>query len=582
MTNVTINYSRDELLPDYSKAILQDRYLLEGETSPQDAFARAAATYASNPAHAQRIYDYASKLWFGFSTPILTNAGTKRGLPISCFLNYVDDSLEGITGHWVENVYLSTRGGGIGGYWGHLRSNGVATSKGSESSGVIPFIKTVDAQPDAFKQGRTRRGSYAAYLDISHPEIVSFVEMRKPTGGDLNRKCLNLHHGINITDDFMEAVEAGAEWSLVDPHTGTTTETLKARELWVKILETRHQTGEPYLHFIDTTNRALPEAQKKLGLKVHQSNLCSEITLPTNKDRTAVCCLSSVNLTTYNDWRNNSQFIPDLVEFLDNVLDSFAINAPKEMDKAVFSAMQERSIGIGAMGFHAHLQSKGVPIEGVMAKVINEEIFRNIKERCVDATRYLAKLKGECPDGEGTGVRNMHLMAIAPNANSGMICGGTSPSIEPFRANAFTQKTMSGNFLVKNPQLEKVLEGYGKNDSKTWSSIITNEGSVQHLEFMSEDDKEVFKTAMEIDQRILVDLAGDRQRHICQAQSLNIFLPSDVPIPTLHHVHFRAWKRGVKSLYYLRSEEVKGTEKVSTQIEREKLDDYESCLACEG
>ena len=576
------DYSRDNLLTPFGLATLKDRYMTDGETSPQDSFARAAEAFSDSPEMAQRVYDYASKLWFMFSTPILSNGGTKRGMPISCFLNYVPDSRSGLTDHYTENAWLSSMGGGIGGFWGDVRSNGVNTSGGSRSSGVIPFLKVVDAEVLAFAQGVTRRASYAAYMDISHPEIEEFLEVRKPSGGDANRRCLNLHHGINLTDAFMEAVEAGADWPLIDPHSGRTTKTVSARELWQKILELRLSTGEPYLHFVDASNRALPPQQKALGLKVRQSNLCSEITLPTNDERTAVCCLSSVNLATYEEWKDDPLFLQDLVRYLDNVLEYFIKNAPEELSKAWFAAYRERSIGIGAMGFHSLLQSKGLAFASPMATGLNMRVFKHIKGQVTEATRKLAEERGPAPDAGGDMIRNMHLLAIAPNASSSIICGETSPSIEPYRANAYTQKTKTGSFLVKNPYLTKLLQARGADTDAVWSSIITNGGSVSHLEILTDIEKEVFKTAIEIDQRVIVDLAGDRQQFICQSQSVNIFLPADTHVSLLHHLHFRAWKKGLKSLYYLRSEAIKRAETISTKIERTALNDYETCLSCEG
>jgi len=583
VTTVKIDYSRDSLLTPFGITTLADRYFADGEKSPQDAFARAAEAFSDSPEMAQRIYDYASKLWFMFSTPILSNGGTKRGMPISCFLNFVPDSRGGLTGHYTENAWLSSMGGGIGGYWGRVRSNGVNTSGGSRSSGAIPFLKVVDAEVLAFAQGVTRRASYAAYLDISHPEIEEFLEMRKPSGGDSNRRCLNLHHGVNITDAFMVAVERGADWDLIDPHSKVVVKTLPARDLWQRLLDMRMQTGEPYIHFIDASNRALPESQKQLGLAVHQSNLCSEITLPTNDERTAVCCLSSVNLATWDEWKDDPQFIKDLVRFLDNVLSYFIENAPPELSKAVYSASQERSIGLGAMGFHALLQSYGLAFDSPMAVGINHRIFKQIKEQAARATRELAGERGAAPDSSlSDPVRNMHLMAIAPNASSSIICGDTSPSIEPYRANAYTAKTKTGSFLVKNPYLTRVLAEMGKDTHEVWSSIITNGGSVQHLQFLDETQKGVFKTAIEIDQRWIVDHAAERQEYICQAQSVNVFLPANADVTLLHHVHFRAWKKGLKSLYYLRSEAIRRAETVSTKIARSALNDYEGCLSCEG
>jgi len=583
---INIDYSRDELLTDSGKTILKDRYLLPTEASPQDGFARAAKTFADDQAHAQRLYDYASKLWFMFSTPVLSNGGTTRGLPISCFLNYVDDSREGLADHYTENIWLSSMGGGIGGYWGNVRSQGMATSIGNKTTGVIPFMHVVDSQMTAFHQGATRRGSYASYMDVSHPEIVEFIEMRKPTGGDIHRKNLNLHHGINITDAFMEAVQKGDSWDLIDPHTKQVIKTTDARTLWIKILETRIATGEPYISFIDTVNAALPESQKKLGLKFNHSNLCSEITLPTAKDRTAVCCLSSVNLEYFDEWKDNKLFIEDLVRMLDNVLEHFITSAPSYMWRAVNSARCERAIGLGAMGLHSYFQKREVAMDGEKSKDINEYIFKHIHNEAQSANEKLGAERGSPADMEGTGLRHSHVIAIAPNASSSVICGGTSPSIEPLRANAFSQKTLSGTFLMKNKYLERVLIRHDRNNKEVWKSIVTNGGSVQHLDFLSDEEKKVFKTAIEMDQRLLVDLAADRQQYICQSQSLNLFLPPDGDTKTLHGIHLRAWKGKVKTLYYMRSQALKKVENLSSQIERTIRQDYQqeeaACVACEA
>ena len=589
---IQIDYDRDNILPEFSVKTLNDRYMVEGELSPQDAFARAAQTFSDNDEMAQRIYEYASNLWFMFSTPILSNGGTSRGLPISCFLNYIPDSRGGITDHYTENAWLSSVGGGIGGYWGHLRGVGSKTSHGSESTGVIPFMKVVDAEMLAFSQGVTRRGSYAAYIDISHPEIEEFLDVRKPTGGDINRKSINLHHAIVIPDAFMQLIDGATQedgfddsWDLIDPHSGEVTKTVSAKTLWVKLIQNRVETGEPYIMFGDAVNDALPEFQKELGLKVNQSNLCSEITLPTDEDRTAVCCLSSVNLEKFDEWQKEPLFISDLVRFLDNVLEAFITEAPDSLAKAKYSASQERSIGLGAMGFHAYLQKNNIPFESPMAKGFNLRAFSHIKEKAIQATKELALERGECPDGVGHGVRNAHLLAIAPNASSGIICGNTSPSIEPYRANAFTQKTKTGSSLLKNKFLEELLEEKGFNTEEIWKSIITSGGSVAHLECLSDWEKNVFKTAVELDQRWVVDHTADRQEFICQAQSCNIFFPSDVSKQELHNVHMRAWKRRMKTLYYLRSEALKRADVVSDQVLREYIFDYqdeEGCLACEG
>jgi len=582
-----IDYERDELLTDFGKTTLKDRYLLPEETSPQDGFMRAAKAFSDNDEMAERIYNYASKLWFMYSTPILSNGGTNRGMPISCFLNYVGDSREGLTGHYTENAWLASIGGGIGGYWGHVRSDGVNTSGGSQSSGSIPFLHVVDSEILAFSQGKTRRGSYAAYMDMSHPEIIEFLEMRKPSGGDIHRKCLNLHHAINISDEFMQLIEKciaeptyDDSWNLIDPHTKNVVRTVSARELWQKLLETRVATGEPYVSFIDTINDALPETQKKLGLRVHHSNLCTEITLPTNENRTAVCCLSSVNLEKYEEWRNDPLFVPDLVRFLDNALSYFIENAPESVFRAKFSAASERSIGLGAMGFHAYLQSKGIPFESALAKAMNLKIFRKIKEQAVEESERLAIKRGEAPDMEGTGRRNAHLLAIAPNATSSIICGTTSPSIEPYRANAYVQKTMSGSFLVKNKYLEKLLEKKGMNTDAVWQSIVAQRGSVLHLDELSDYEKDTFKTSIEINQQWIIEHASDRQQYVCQGQSVNVFVPADVNIKELHDIHMLAWKRKIKTLYYCRSEAIKRAELVSKKVERTIIPEAD-CLACE-
>tara|TARA_Y100001978_G_scaffold9009_1_gene7501 strand:+ start:231 stop:1985 length:1755 start_codon:yes stop_codon:yes gene_type:complete len=583
-----INYDRDALLTDFGKTTLKDRYLLPTEDSPQDGFLRAAKAFSDNDEMAERIYSYASKLWFMYSTPVLSNAGSKRGMPISCFLNYVGDSREGLTGHYTENAWLASVGGGIGGYWGHVRSDGTMTSGGSQSSGSIPFLHVVDSEILAFSQGKTRRGSYAAYMDISHPEIIEFIEMRKPSGGDVHRKCLNLHHGVNISNEFMQLIDNCIKeptyddsWNLIDPHTKKIVRTVSARELWQKILETRVATGEPYVSFIDTINDALPETQKKLGLEVHHSNLCTEITLPTSDNRTAVCCLSSVNLEKYDEWKNDTLFIPDLIRFLDNVLQYFIDYAPEELFRARFSANNERSLGLGAMGFHAYLQSKGIPFESVLAKSLNLKIFKKIKEQAVEESKRLAIKRGEAPDMEGTGMRNAHLLAIAPNASSSIICGTTSPSVEPYRANAYVQKTMSGSFLVKNKYLEKLLEKKGINNDTTWTSILANRGSVLHIKELSDYEKDIFKTAIEINQQWVIEHAADRQQYICQGQSINVFVPADVNVKELHDIHMLAWKRKLKTLYYCRSEAIKRAELVSKKIERTIIPEAD-CLSCEG
>ena len=583
-----IDLSRDELLTSFGKTTLHDRYLLPEETSPQEAFMRAAKAFSDNDDMAERIYNYSSKLWFMFATPILTNGGTDRGMPISCFLNYVPDSREGLTGHYSENAWLASVGGGIGGYWGAVRSDGTATSHGSQSSGSIPFLHVVDSEMLAFSQGKTRRGSYAAYMDVSHPEILEFLDMRKPSGGDVHRKCLNLHHAVNLSNDFMELISNCIKeptfddsWNLIDPHTNKIVRVVSARELWQKILENRVATGEPYIMFGDTVNEGLPQPQKDLGLKVHHSNLCSEITLPTDEHRTAVCCLSSVNLEKYDEWKKDSMFIPDLIHFLDNVLQHFIDNAPDTLYRAKFSAVNERSLGLGAMGFHSYLQANNIPFESALAKSKNLQMFKHIKEQATAESKRLAVKKGEAPDMEGTGMRNAHLLAVAPNASSSIICGTTSPSIEPYRANAYVQKTMSGSFLVKNKHLEKLLETKGINNDKTWTSILANRGSVLHIKDLSDYEKDVFKTSIEINQQWIIEHAADRQEFICQGQSLNVFVPADVNIKELHDIHMLAWKRKLKTLYYCRSEAIKRAELVSLKVERTIIPEAD-CLACEG
>ena len=584
-----IDYSKDNLLPDFAIKTLQDRYMVGDEKSPQEAFARAAKAFADDDDHAQRLYDYASNLWFMFATPVLSNGGTERGMPISCFLNYVEDSREGITDHYTENAYLSSYGGGIGGSWSSVRSQGTKTSKGSESTGAIPFMKVVDAEMLAFSQGVTRRGSYASYLHMSHPEVEEFLDIRKPTGGDVNRKCINLHHGVVIPDRFMEIIHRATHednfddsWELIDPHTQEVKKVVSARTLWVKLLQNRMETGEPYLMFEDAVNAELPDFQKRKGLYVNHSNLCSEITLATNEERTAVCCLSSVNLEYYDEWKNVPAFIPDLVRMLDNVLQHFIDHAPNEMERAKYSASRERSIGLGAMGYHAYLQRNNIAFESMFASGSNYQMFKYIKDHALQETRKLAVERGACPDDDTCEVRNAHLLAIAPNASSSIICGNTSPSIEPFRANAFTQKTKSGSFLQKNKYLEKLLESKGANTETVWKDIITNKGSVQHLDMLTSEEKEVFKTAVEINQSWVIEHAAQRQEFICQSQSVNLFFPPDVNKADLHNIHMLAWAKNLKTLYYLRSEAISRADNVSNKVKREIIFEQEGCLSCEG
>ena len=589
---VQVDRSRDALLTDFGKTTLEDRYLLPGE-SYQDMFARVATAYADDADHAQRVYDYISRLWFMPATPVLSNGGADRGLPISCFLNAVNDSLDGIQGVWNENVALASNGGGIGTYWGGVRSIGEKVKGAGQTSGIIPFIRVMDSLTLAISQGSLRRGSAAVYLDIHHPEIEEFLEIRKPSG-DFNRKSLNLHHGISITDEFMEAVRDGAAFGLRSPKTGEVLREVDARSLWQKILEIRLQTGEPYLIFSDTVNRSMPQHQRDLGLSVRQSNLCSEIMLHTGldhlgKERTAVCCLSSVNAETFLEWRDHPTFIEDVMRFLDNVLEDFISRAPSSMANAIYAARRERSVGLGLMGFHSFLQMQNVPFESAMAKSWNMRLFKHLRRQCDAASRVLAAERGPCPDAAERGVmeRFSHKLAIAPTASISIICGGTSAGIEPIPANIYTHKTLSGTFAVRNPYLERLLEARGQNTPSVWDSILENEGSVQHLDFLNQDEKDVFKTAFELDQRWVIELAADRTPDICQSQSVNIFLPGDVDKWDLHMLHWSAWEQGCKSLYYLRSKSVQraahaGAEAAaSVEMVDAARTDYEECLACQ-
>ena len=589
---------RDELLTEFAKVTLKERYLIDGETSPQQAFARAAKAFADNPAHAERLYDYISKQWLSLATPVLSNAPQRkswsdtwednfngdcfvrrsRGLPISCFLNHVPDSREGISAHYDENIWLSSTGGGIGSNWGALRSDGTATASGSASTGVIPFISVMDRQVLAFSQGTTRRGSYAAYLDIGHPEVKEFISMRKPSGGDLNRKGLNIHHGINITDTFMRRVEAGKPWHLIDPHSEEVVHTVDARELWQSILETRVATGEPYLHFITTSNSKLPQHLKDQNLRINNSNLCTEIMLPTSEDRTAVCCLSSLNALYYSEWREDDLFIEDVVRMLDNVLEYFIVHSGRYLKRAAYSAAQERSIGIGLLGYHSYLQSKGIPLDSGLSISHTRAIQKHIKEKAYEASEHLGEERGLPPAG-GTR-RNSHLIAIAPNASSSIILG-CSPSIEPWKANAYIHKTSSGSWTVKNPQLEAALEEEGLNTNDIWKKIIQAEGSVAGIDAIPEHIRECFKTSFEYDQRWIIEHNAHRQEFVDQGISVNIFLPADVSVRELHGIHYMAWERGLKSLYYLRSESVRRAENVTQTIERQEVS-YDECIACEG
>ena len=618
---IEIDYNKETKLDKFSLDTLKDRYFWEKETHAQEAFARASvfgATFKGETDFdlAQRLYSYSSDHWFMFSTPILSNGGTTRGLHISCFLNYVPDSRRGLSDHYDENIWLASSGGGIGGYWGDIRSNGIATRHGSRSTGSIPFMHVVDSEMLAFNQGTTRRGSYAAYSNISHPEIEEFINMRKESGGDIHRKCLNIHNGVNITNEFLEAVRTNSEWRLIDPKTSEAVKTVNARDLWWQLLNARAETGEPYIVNIDTCNEFLPTGQKDLGLKINQSNLCSEIVLPTNEERTAVCCLSSVNLEYFDEWKNNKEFISDLIIMLDNVLEHFiediidtsrlggynanyerfskyVRNEKEGLIKAAYSAYRERSLGLGAMGFHALLQSKGLPFQGLQSTSINHVAFSHIKKKAVEATQELGRERGEAPDVHGSGSRNSHLLAVAPNASSSIICGNTSPSIEPYRANVYTHKTLSGSYQVRNKYFERLLKKKGlsinKRD-KVWKDITNKSGSVQHLDILDDDEKEIFKTAPEINQIYIVEHAHMRQEYICQSQSVNLFfiMPKATESQKVHDdylqyvndVHWYAMNK-LKSLYYFRSDAARSAENVNIKIPRVKLEDVE-CLSCEG
>ena len=598
---IKIDRSRDQNLTDFGRATLTDRYLGQNE-SFQDLFARVASVYADDNLHAQRIYNYISNLWFMPATPVLSNGGTERGLPISCFLNEASDSLEGITNLWEENVWLAARGGGIGSYWGNLRSIGEKIGKVGKTSGIIPFIKVMDSLTLAISQGSLRRGSAACYLQIDHPEIEEFIEMRRPTGGDVNRRSLNLHHGVLVTDEFMRAVETDGQWALRSPYDGSVQQTISARNLWIRLLTARIETGEPYIVYIDTVNRQIPQHHKLAGLKVKTSNLCSEITLPTGVDnegnqRTAVCCLSSLNLDTYDQWKDDPQFVEDVMRFLDNVMTDFINRAPDEFAHAKYSAMRERSVGLGVMGLHSYFQQKNIPFGSVMSKVWNKKIFQNIQEKVDEASKTLAEERGACPDAAEYGMKERfsNKTAIAPTASISIICGGSSPGIEPIAANSYTHKTLSGSFNVRNKYLKKILQKYNKDTDEIWSTITTNQGSVSHLNFLTANEKDTFKTAFEIDQRWIVELGADRTPHISQAQSVNIFVPADIHKKALHEIHFQAWKKGLKSLYYCRSKSIQRAENVNNgsstdvtknvysgkQESNNESNNYEECLSCQ-
>ena len=576
---INIDVSRDALLSEQATQLLRDYYMLKSEVSPQEAFARASLAYCDGDYDfAQRIYDYASKQWFMFSSPVLSNAPKPKesfkALPISCFLTYVGDTLEDLIAHNTEVAWLSVKGGGVGGHWSDVRA------VSDKAPGPIPFLKVVDSQMTAYKQGKTRKGSYAAYLDIDHPDIIEFINFKLPTGGDANRKCFNLFNAVNVTNKFMKRLESDEVIELKDPHTGLYRDRIRARELWERILEARFRTGSPYINFIDTANEALPEALKQQGLKIHGSNLCNEIHLPTNKDRTAVCCLSSVNIEKYDDWRR-TPMIRDLIRFLDNVLQAFIDNAPRDIVKAKISALRERSLGLGAMGFHGYLQKYNTPFESAVAKSLNNRIFKHIKDEALLETKLLATKRGSPGDLFGTGVRNAHLLAIAPNANSSIICGCTA-SIEPVKSNAYVHRTRAGSHLIKNKYLATVLDKYDMNNEITWKSIINHEGSVQHLDNLTDYEKDTYKTAFELNQEWVIEHASDRQKYICQGQSVNLFFPAGSDKSYVNSVHIRAWKGKLKGLYYLRTSSGNQAEKVGTQVQREALKDSEECISCHG
>ncbi|WP_415307825.1 ribonucleoside-diphosphate reductase subunit alpha [Candidatus Pelagibacter sp. Uisw_099_02] len=597
---IKIDRTRDSKLTDFGKATLKDRYLGHNE-SYQDLFARVASSYADNNLHAQRIYNYISNLWFMPATPVLSNGGTKRGLPISCFLNEASDSLNGILDLWSENVWLAAKGGGIGSYWGNLRSIGEKIGKVGKTSGIIPFIKVMDSLTMAISQGSLRRGSAACYLPIDHPEIEEFIEMRRPTGGDPNRKALNLHHGILVSDAFMRAVETDEQWALKSPADGTVQQTISARNLWIRLLTARIETGEPYIIYIDTVNRQIPQHHKLANLTVKTSNLCSEITLPTGidkngRDRTAVCCLSSLNLEKYDEWKDDKVMINDVMRFLDNVLTDFIERAPEQFDDAKYSAEKERSVGLGVMGFHSYLQQHSIPLESVMSKAWNKKIFKHIQEHVDQASKDLADERGACPDAADYGYneRFSNKTAIAPTASISIICGGASPGVEPVAANSYTHKTLSGSFNVRNRYLVELLEKNGKNTEEVWSGITTNQGSVSHLDFLTDLEKDVFKTAFELDQKWIIELSGDRTPFISQAQSINLFVPADIHKRELHKIHFDAWKKGLKSLYYCRSKSIQRAENVNdtkatdvtanvykSKPQTTEQPEYEECLSCQ-
>ena len=606
---IVIDYSRDTNIPEQGIAMLTGKgfYKKEWEESPQQTFARAATCYSfGDYDFAQRIYDYTSKGYFTFASPVQSNAVEINwptfseeqfeeagdwleenvepdGQPISCFLSMIADSKKGLTVASAEAKDLSMMGGGVGIYAANR-------SPDEKSTGVMAHARDYDSMTLAYRQTATRRGSMAMYLDIDHPEIMSFLQMRNPIGGDSNKKCFNLNHGVNITDKFMKAVIAGEAYELVDPKHGPTGRLVNAREVWKEILELRKETGEPYLLFKDTVNRKIPSWVTKPTYKVSQSNLCSEITLMTSFKRTAVCCLSSLNLEKYEEWKDTN-IVADLVRLLDNVLEYFIRLAPKELHRAIYSASKERALGIGTLGWHSYLQSKMIPFEsGGFDSAIHHthRLYGDIKNKAVEESRRLAVLRGEAPDCQGSGMRNSHLFAIAPNASSSSLVGA-SPSIEPWAGVAFNAEGRAGSFLIKNKYLKDVLVKYGKDTPEVWSSIVTNEGSVQHLEFLSDLEKAVFKTAYEINPMWVVEQAAARQGYICQSQSVNLFVPADITAQEISDIHVAAWAKGLKSLYYCRSKSATkanvgtGTDRPLNAVAvRTKIEYDGGCLACEG
>lgn len=644
-----LDLSRDDNLTNFGKATLEDRYLKPNETSPQHAFLRASTAFASNEAHATRMYGYASKQWVGYASPILSNAPVRTkfaqawednfgrdcflsvvgALPISCFLGYVGDSREEIGFHYYETMWLASNGGGAKFYWGDLRPVNSETSTGSKTGGLIPFFHVDDGLIVATHQGNNRRGVDGGSIRDNHPEIVEFIESRKMSG-DPNKRSRNLFQTVNLSDDFMYAVLGDKSWDLID-HKGIVSKTVQARYLWELMLETPFETGCPFLHWIDTSNDKLPATQKALGLRTNTVNICTEITLPTDKDRTAVCCLSSINMLKRDEWINDPQFIADVTEFLDNVLEYFIQNAiytcTKDFDweklkdtlrselkednldearidqlahkivernimgykKAVYSAKQERAIGIGMMGLDSYFMANEIAYESQEALTITQKTFRHIKAQAHAASIALGTLRGEAPDMKGTGRRNSHLLAIAPTATNSTIAGGATPALEKRYENIYTQKTKSGTFTVVEPALVKVLDKYGINTPEVIKSIKDNNGSVQHLRELTDHERLYLRTVFEVDQVWVVEHAATAQEEVCQAISCNLFFMPDVPRFYVNNVHLHMWKRGLKSRYYVRTKAVKSgdafadalVKRIQT-IDYKKHEDFDACPSCEG